>query len=194
MRAHHAFALACIATVLVGQVAAQAQPSSVFTADVKVNGATTLAPGEHSGLTITATRGCTSPGQVLPAGTVEIHVVATSGVLTVTGPTAVALPQMVCTQNPSQTVEGKMDATARSDLGENFTQADEVLVFQVRANAQDNLNRSPGDAVVSTHFLVKAPDKEVVALADTEKASPTVGPLLAAGIVGLAALARRRSA
>jgi hypothetical protein len=193
MRAPHVLLLACIATLFIAGASAQTSGHSALTADIKVEGLTHLMPGDFAKVNLVATRICANQAQILPAGTLQVRVVGSSGAITVTGPTSAAMPQQMCAQQETQVVALKLTATARTDLS-NFTTIDETLVFQVHVDAQDATNPPPNDAVVSTLFVVRAPEHTIVAAAMAEKPAPAEGLLLGIGGLALvAAVVRRRA-
>jgi len=194
MRAHHALVLACIATLACTAAAAQTQPRASLSADLSIQGSSHLEPGQGAGVTLMATRSCANQAQVLPAGTLQVHVVGSSGAVAVTGATSVAMDQLICAQMQRQTVRLTLNATARTDLG-NFTTIDETIVFQLHTDAGDQVNPPPADAVVSTLFVVEAPQKAAsVGMNEDVKPTPPAGVEVAIGLLGLVAAARRRLA
>lgn len=192
-----AFAL-CGLLAAVAPVAAQAPMSSgTLTAESIGVTKSILLPGESAGLSIQAVRSCNHAGQVLPAGTLQVHAVTQSGVISITGPTSVAMAELICAEMPRQHVRILLNATARSDIaeayGENFTKIDEHVVFQLHTDAAMFGSPPPQDAVVSTLFVVQAPAKASSVMVDgEEQVSPGGGFVAGLAILGLAAFALRR--
>ena len=191
MRAIRALLLASIATVAIAAAGAQVQSAPALSANVVI-GASVLQPGESSNVTLMVMRTCANQAQVLPAVVMQVRVVASGGFVVVTGPTGVALPQQVCAQQPTYESRLGMRATARPDVGANFTSADETLVFQVHSDGGNAASPAPTDAVVSTLLVVRAPTTLAAGTQTVPKSSPGVGPELALGLLGLGAIVRRR--
>ncbi len=174
---------------------AQAPMQQIVTVDSAAVADSRLAPGDATDIKLIVTRSCSNAFQVLPAGSLDVDIGASLGIVVVTGPSSIALDEQVCAQETTRNYMLSFNATARSDLGEDFTSADETVHFNVYTHAS-NPTAAPSDRVQALVLLtVKAPEPLAVAGGgDEARASPGVGALLGVGLLGLVAMVRRRGA